>query len=65
MAIRNVELTHKCFHKHACMGIARMKQDREIKEGKKKGVQRAWKKKRGPDGLSIARAYRPVNQLPN
>ena len=39
MAIRNGELMHECFPKHARMGTARMKSDKETREeGNKKGV---------------------------
>ena len=38
MAIGNIELMHKCFPKHLHMGRARMKEDKETKEGKKRDV---------------------------
>ena len=36
MAIEKGELMHECFPKHLCMGTARIKLDKEIKEDSKK-----------------------------
>ena len=36
MAIEKVELMHECFPKHLSMATARMKENKEISEGKKK-----------------------------
>ena len=39
MSIGNVELMHKCFHKHFSMGTARIKYDKDTKEeGKKRNL---------------------------
>ena len=38
MAIRNVDLMQECFPKHSHMEAARMKYDKDTKEGKNRGA---------------------------
>ena len=53
-----MELMHKCFLTHSHLGTARMKQDKETEEGKKREVRMkiskaGMKKKKNHNGLSL------------
>ena len=65
MAIKEVKLMHKCFHEQLCIGIARMKEDKETEEDDKHEMekQQSGHEITKSQVLAVARAYRPMRLL--